>query len=727
MASIGQLDRVTAEAEGLKSMVLDLNAQMQQSGQMLIEKRKRFLEAKTTRQNVDNAIEAVTACLQVLDVTNKVYELIRERRRFAALKSLDELQNIHLKEVRNFGFAQMINKSVPALTKIVRTESLVDLDEWIASLGKLSGRVGAVAFEQIETLRDAWRKTQGEQTQLAKYKFNSPVELSFRDTDFDYLDNNEIHENLSSLYECALVHVSLGLSLDFREHFQNELKVQRDYLIPSKLSTRIETEDGAGEDSLKEVEFMFHSVAGFCIIDKIVSRRIKGLRLQDDVDEFWTSLCQKLVEILSTALDGITALDSLRNLRTIFILFIQTMQNFEFNVSELQRLLVKLLQRYSKQLQQKFITDFLQTVEEDDYMPMVIKNKDLYLKIANISWYAVDENEMKKPFPRMLPFSQVYPLCCAEVRNFLQALETFMDDLEHDEREIEDLIKNSIDKLLSDTVCSAFVDRLKSAAREQVVQILVNLEYFQNACGEVEKTLMDNKISGRKAAVTLQATEKFRAARKKAEERIFELLNAIVDDFLEIAEYDWLTSTRNTTPSTYLTEMVTFLKTMVSSTLVNLPHSIRSFLYLDAFDHLCSSLLNFLIDSSESITVAAIANFDMDVRYLEDFINELARDSNDMSLTTTYLELRQSIDLLRSQNISDYNNTLIRMKKYDRVRPENAQTLFQKVNHARSISQGSNDSGSGSGNTKTSSKIMRYYRKLNNKSGDSHDSSQSTM
>lgn len=111
MASIEQLDRVTAEAEGLKSMVLDLNSQMQKSGQMLIDKRRKFLEAKTTRLNVDNAIEAVTACLQVLDVTNKVYELIRERRRFAALKSLDELQNIHLKEVRNFGFAQMISMS----------------------------------------------------------------------------------------------------------------------------------------------------------------------------------------------------------------------------------------------------------------------------------------------------------------------------------------------------------------------------------------------------------------------------------------------------------------------------------------------------------------------------------------------------------------------------------------------------------------------------------------
>lgn len=601
----------------------------------------------------------------------------------------------------------------------MRTESLVDLDAWIASLGKLSGRVGAVAFEQIETLRDNWRKIQVEQSHLAQYKFNSPVELSFRDTDFDYLDNNEIREDLSSLYECALVHASLGLSLDFREHFQNELKVQRDYLIPSKLSIT----QGESEDSLKDVEYMFQSVAGFCIIDKIVSRRIKGLRLQDDVDEFWTSLCQKLITVLTAALSSVTSLDTLRSLRTMFILLVQTMQNFEFNVSELQKLLVKLLLQYDKSLQKKFITDFTQTVEEDDYMPMVIKNKDLYLKIANISWYTVDENEVKKPFPRMLPFSQVYPLCCAEIRNFLQALETFMDDLEHNEREVQELIKNSIDTLLVDTVCKTFEERLKSTAREQIVQILINMEYFENASVQIEKSLMESRESGERSPVSLKATERFKIARKKAEERIFELLNSIVDDFLEIAEYDWLTTTKFTTPSTYLTEMVTFLKTMVSSTLVNLPHSIRSFLYLDAFDHLCSSLLKFLIDSSESLTVTAVENFDMDVKYLEDFITELARDSNDMSLVTTVLELRQSIDLLRSSNMSDYNNTLIRMKKYDRVRPENAQTLFHKVNHARSVSQSSNDSGNGS--TKTSSKIMRYYRKLNSKS-DASDPGQAT-
>lgn len=608
------------------------------------------------------------------------------------------------------------------MTKIVRTESLVDLDAWIASLGKLSGRLGAVAFVQIGNLRDQWRDIQSSQSHLEQYKFNSPVELSFRDTDFDYLDNAEIQEDLSALYECALVHASLGLSLDFKEHFQNELKVQRDYLIPSSLSITQEEVDGETVDSFKDIEEVLHSVAGFCIIDKIVSRRIKGLRLQDDVDEFWTSICQKLLSVLTSLLSSISDLDTLRNLRSIFILFMLTMQNFEFSIVAPQNFLIKIFNQYEKQLRDKFVEGFAVIAQDDDSMPMHIKSQELYQKIATICWYEITDADLNKPLPLMFPFSQAYPLTCAEIRNILESLKSFMSDLDHNEREVQTLIKNSIDKLLVDTVCKTFEERLKSTAREQVVQILINMEYFESASKQVEKALTENVRAGHGVPVTLQATEKFRQVGKKAEERIFELINAIVDDFLEIADYDWLTTTKNTAPSTYLTEMVPFLKTVMNSSLVNLPYGIRSFLYLDAFDHLCSSLLKFLIDSSDSLTVAAVENFNLDVQYLEEFISELARDSNDPSLTTTVLELRQSIDLLRSQNINDYNNTLIRMKKYDRVRPDNAQTLFNKVNHARSVSQGSTDSNVG-GTTKTSSKIMRYYRKLNSKN-DSNDSAQ---
>ena len=39
--------------------------------------------------------------------------------------------------------------------------------------------------------------------------------------------------------------------------------------------------------------------------------------------------------------------------------------------------------------------------------------------------------------------------------------------------------------------------------------------------------------------VVLQALERFRAGKKAAEKRIFELVNSKIDDLIETAEYDW--------------------------------------------------------------------------------------------------------------------------------------------------------------------------------------------
>ena len=37
----------------------------------------------------------------------------------------------------------------------------------------------------------------------------------------------------------------------------------------------------------------------------------------------------------------------------------------------------------------------------------------------------------------------------------------------------------------------------------------------------------------------MEAAEAFRATRKKAEKRIYELVNSKIDDFLDLADYDW--------------------------------------------------------------------------------------------------------------------------------------------------------------------------------------------
>lgn len=134
----------------------------------------------------------------------------------------------------------------------------------------------------------------------------------------------------------------------------------------------------------------------------------------------------------------------------------------------------------------------------------------------------------------------MYPLCCIDIRNFLNQIYLFSDDNFQRSSVIDDTLKSSLDELLSEYVCQSLVDRLSSQYPGQIVQILTNLGHFETACQELQSLLYEARSSkGGGDRVELGATEKFREGKKRAEKRIFELVNSKIDDLIEIAEYDW--------------------------------------------------------------------------------------------------------------------------------------------------------------------------------------------
>ena len=201
MASVQQLGQVSTEAEHIRSSVLDIGQRLQGTGESLALKKTSLLECQKTRINVDTAIEAVTACLRVLDLTNNIHEMIRTKQKFAALKSLDDLQKVHLKEVSDYGFAQLINKSVPALMKMVRDETIADIESWLLDIRQKSELIGKQAFDVTEHQRMLWKKQVAETPYLKKYKYNSPVELAYRESICkNYLNSDNVNTPTSLLY-----------------------------------------------------------------------------------------------------------------------------------------------------------------------------------------------------------------------------------------------------------------------------------------------------------------------------------------------------------------------------------------------------------------------------------------------------------------------------------------------------------------------------------------------
>lgn len=96
-----------------------------------------------------------------------------------------------------------------------------------------------------------------------------------------------------------------------------------------------------------------------------------------------------------------------------------------------------------------------------------------------------------------------------------------------------------MDSLLIGIVNAILLKKLRSTNLSQIVQIIINIEYFESTCPDFEMLLMETRSFHRSGRIHLKATSIFKETRRKAEKRIFELVNAKLDEFLELSDYDW--------------------------------------------------------------------------------------------------------------------------------------------------------------------------------------------
>jgi exocyst complex component 6 len=104
------------------------------------------------------------------------------------------------------------------------------------------------------------------------------------------------------------------------------------------------------------------------------------------------------------------------------------LQSWNYSTSSLQTLVLNIFEKYSQILKDRFSEDFQEIVATDDYMPMPIHNLEEYNKVVNVSWFTPSQDIKDLTFPAVLPFSQMYPLCCIDIRNFLNQIYLFSDD-----------------------------------------------------------------------------------------------------------------------------------------------------------------------------------------------------------------------------------------------------------------------------------------------------------
>ncbi|XDG00527.1 hypothetical protein ABKA04_000142 [Annulohypoxylon sp. FPYF3050] len=656
LGSVNQLQNVRERTVALTADILELNQSIQASTEKLAEQKQALVNTRAVRENISDVSDALKESLKILHAVNNAHELVRKKKYYAALKSLEDLQNEFLIPIiqNNFAtqhqLANMIQKSIPASQKTISEAVMTDLNTWLFRIRETSQFLGEVAFYHTEMRRTRQRERAENDEFLNHFKLNSAIELVFDESEeFDVLDNEELKVDFTPLFEALHIHEALGQSDKFRSEYAATRRRQKELLIPSSVS--LTTDDESSLSSLLE------GIAGFAIIEKATMRQAPQLRTAIDVEELWDSMCAAAISLTSKALSDINDAQILLNIKGRIDLFILTM---EASLSRLDEFLVDLFDRYAELLKKRFSEDFQEKiVSTDDYMPMAINTREEYEKVANVSWFVPEKPNDELVFPCVLPFSQMYPLCCIDIRNFLNQFYFFSDDHFQHPNKIDDTLRKSLDELLTE-------------------KILINLEHFEIACQELEQLLIRARSSASAGGpLTLVATEQFRENKKTAEKRIFELVNSKIDDLVETAEYDWIATNRPTEPSNYMQTLTRYLSNIMNSTLLGLPREIKELIYFDALSHAANKILALpLSPDVKKINPNGVAALSMDVQHLTTFVDGL---ENGFMLRSNLDELEQTIQLLQSDNTDEFFDISTRNKKYGRVDAMNGPVLLEKL------------------------------------------------
>jgi hypothetical protein len=86
ISSVSTLFTVKSYTDKMKENIQSLDTSVSQLGRGLVEKKRTLLQSKKTAANLDEAIDTLQACLRVLDVVNRVGEMIKEGKYWGALR-----------------------------------------------------------------------------------------------------------------------------------------------------------------------------------------------------------------------------------------------------------------------------------------------------------------------------------------------------------------------------------------------------------------------------------------------------------------------------------------------------------------------------------------------------------------------------------------------------------------------------------------------------------------
>uniref|UniRef100_A0A672PV96 Exocyst complex component 6-like n=1 Tax=Sinocyclocheilus grahami TaxID=75366 RepID=A0A672PV96_SINGR len=373
--------------------------------------------------------------------------------------------------------------------------------------------------------------------------------------------------------------------------------------------------------------------------------------------------------------------DLVLELKNLIVIFADTLQGYGFPVNRLFDLLFEVRDQYNETLLKKWALVFRDIFEQDNYSPIPVENEEEYKAV--ISRFPFHDAEIEKQqFPKKLPMSQSVPQIYSQVKEFIYASLKFSESLHRSSTEIDDMLRKSTNLLLTRTLSSCLQNLIKKPhiGLTELVQIIINTTHLEHACKYLEDFITNiTNVSPETVHTTrLYGLSTFKDARHAAEGEIYTKLNQKIDEFIQLADYEWGMAESDGRASGYLMDLINFLRSTFQ-VFTHLPGKVAQTACMSACKHLATSLMQMLLDTElKQISMGLSGTLDS---YGLSSIHhsEPVPGFQGDTLQLAFIDLRQLLDLFMvwdwSTYLADYGQPT---SKYLRVNPSTALALLEK-------------------------------------------------
>ncbi|XP_077034038.1 exocyst complex component 6B isoform X3 [Agelaius phoeniceus] len=694
--SITELLKVRGEAQKLKNQVTDTNRKLQNEGKELILAMEELRQCRLQQRNISATVDKLTLCLPVLEMYSKLREQMKSKRHYPALKTLEHLEHTFLPQVSHYRFCKVMVDNIPRLREEIKELSMSDLKDFLESIRKHSDKIGETAMKQAQQQRNL-DNIVSQQPRIgggkkSKKEFSASSELEVKNTSpmseqdsgiLDVEDEDEEEEvpgaqdlvDFSPVYRCLHIYSVLGARETFESYYRKQRRKQA-RLVLQPPSNMHETLDGYRK--------YFNQIVGFFVVEDHILHTTQGLVNRAYIDELWEMALSKTIAALRTHSSYCSDPSLVLDLKNLIVLFADTLQGYGFPVNQLFDMLLEIQDQYSETLLKKWAGVFRNILDSDNYSPIPVSNEEVYRKI--VGQFPFQDAELEKqPFPKKFPFSEFVPKVYSQIKEFIYACLKFSEDLHLSSTEVDDMIRKSTNLLLTRTLsnCLQNVIKRKNVGLTELVQIIINTTHLEKSCKFLEEfiTNITNVLPETVHTTKLYGTTTFKDARHAAEEEIYTNLNQKIDQFLQLADYDWMAPEPGSQASEYLVDLIGFLRSTFA-VFTHLPGKVAQTACMSACKHLSTSLLQLLLEAEvRQLTLGALHQFNLDVEECEQFARSgpVPGFQGD-TLQLAFIDLRQLLDLFIqwdwSTYLADYGQPTC---KYLRVNPTTALILLEKM------------------------------------------------